>query len=226
MMHLDDSWPICPLAAVGEDGGGVFVLIVYFIWRMEMKRTERFQLIAREIGLPFFPKGDAALLESLRHFHLFSQGRSRKITNMLHGESNDVELAVLDYRYTVGSGKNSHTYRQSVVYFRTPVPTLPKFAVRPEGFFHKIGGAFGYQDIDFESHPEFSRSYLLRGADEEAIRELFDEKRISFFESQKKICVEGGGDQLIFYRQRNRIDPEKVEELMQEGFQVLGLFRP
>jgi hypothetical protein len=46
---------------------------------------------------------------------------------------------------------------------------MPHFALRPEKAWHKIGSWFGHQDIDFDSHPRFSSTYLLRGGDESAI---------------------------------------------------------
>ena len=223
------------LAAVGNDGTIILVVVsgllllgafFYFCARwVAKKRTERFQQVAEELGLPFFPKGDESLVDLLDHLHLFSQGRAKKIANMLHGETDDVELAIFDYRYTVGRGKNSRTYKQSVIYFRSAAFALPQFDLRPEGLLHKIGGAFGYQDIDFDTHPGFSGSYLLRGEDETAIRDLFTDDLLAFFESQKKISVEGGGDQLVFYRAGKRIKPDEVGEFTQEGFRILHLFR-
>ena len=37
----------------------------------------------------------------------------------------------------------------------------------------EMGAVLGHQDIDFASHPAFSRRYLLRGHDENAVRVLF-----------------------------------------------------
>ena len=107
---------------------------------------------------------------------------------------------------------------------RAVANSLPHFAVRPEGIFHKIGGALGYQDIDFQAHPQFSQMYLLRGDDEPRIRELFGEERIAFFERHPKISVEGADNQLIFYRHRKRSRPAEVRQLMDEGFRVFKLF--
>ena len=190
------------------------------------RRTEAVKLTAQQMGLDFFPKGDPAVLSVLQRFRLFSQGRARKATNMLCGQANDVEMALLDYRYTIGHGKHSSTHRQTVISLRSPRLDLPDFTLAPEHFFHKIGSVFGYQDIDFPHRPAFSKQFLLRGENENAVRRLFDRRDVlSFFEGRKGLCAEGSGDCLILYRRRRRIKPQEVSGLMQEGLEGLELLR-
>ncbi len=143
---------------------------------------------------------------------------------MLHGETRNLELAIFDYRYTIGHGKNSRTHRQSVIYFGAAALALPPFELRPEGVFHRVGSAFGYQDIDFETHAQFSRTYLLRGDTEEGVRGLFSDELLEFFETHPGLSVEGGGNQLVFYRRKKRIEPDGTQEFMEEGTEVLTLF--
>jgi len=211
----------------------IAVILIIIVWvQYEKQRTKEFKQVAEEMGFIFYPKGDDMQLRigvtaRLSDFHLFSQGRSRKIRNMLHGVSEQLEVGILGYRYTTAGGRSSHTVRQSVIYFRSPELNLPQFALRPENLFHKIGSSLGYQDIDFESDQtgvEFSKKYLLQGKDEQKVRELFATEVLGFFEGQDGISTEGGGDQLIFYRRRKRIKPEDVRPFMEEGLEVFRLF--
>ena len=214
----------------------VAAILIVIVWRQyEKQRTKEFKQVAEEMGFIFYPKGDDMQLRigvtaRLSDFHLFSQGRSRKIRNMLHGVSEQLEVGIFGYRYTTGGGRSSHTVRQSVIYFRSPELNLPQFALRPENLFHKIGSALGYEDIDFESDRtgvEFSKKYLLQGKDEQKVRELFTTEVLGFFEGQDGISTEGGGDQLIFYRPApygKRIKPEDVRPFMEEGLEVFRLF--
>ena len=198
--------------------------LILIFWRMGKKRTEQFAVISAELKLNFFPKGSTSLFERLKPFHFFSKGWSRKIKNLMEGEANKVELAIFDYQYTTHGGQHPQTHRQSLLFIRSPKLNLPDFSLRPENVFHKIGSAFGDKDIDFETHPIFSKSYLLRGDNEAAIRGLFNNELLNFIQSQQKISIEGSGDQLIFYRNKNRVKPEEVESFMEEGFQVFGQF--
>ena len=50
---------------------------------------------------------------------------------------------------------------------------MPRFELKPEGFFDRIGSVLGGHDIDFAEDPEFSRACRLKGPDEPAIRETF-----------------------------------------------------
>ena len=198
-------------------------LILIFL-RIGKKRTEQLALISAELKLNFFPKGSTSLFERLKPFHLFSKGWSRKIKNLMEGEANKVELAIFDYQYTTHGGQHPQTHRQSLLFIRSPKLNLPDFSLRPENVFHKIGSAFGDKDIDFETHPIFSKSYLLRGDNEAVIRGLFNNELLNFIQSQQKISIEGSSDQLIFYRHKNRVKPEEVESFMEKGFQVFDQF--
>ena len=200
------------------------IVVIWVGLKEEKERTKQLTVVAEKLNFLFFPEGDDSIIDGLNQFYLFSQGHSKDISNMLHGETNGVELAVFDYSFEWGSGEKSGIAIQNVIYFRSAKLNLPQFALRPENVFHKIGGVFGYQDIDFETHPQFSQTYLLRGNDEPEIRVLFNNELLTFFESQQKIGVEGGDDQLVIYRFNKKIKPDEVEQFMQEGLKVFDQF--
>ena len=199
-------------------------VLIYIFWIKEKKRTKELSLLAASLKLNFSHKDNEGLFDKMNKFHLFSVGHSKRIKNLIEGDVNNAELSIFDYQYTTGGGQHSHTCRQSVFCIRSPKLCLPYFSMRPEGIFHKIGGAFGYQDIDFKSHPEFSKKYLLRGENEESIRQLFNKNLLKNIESQQKISIEGGGNQLAFYRHKKRIKPDDIESFMDEGFCFFKLF--
>jgi hypothetical protein len=216
---------LIPLTILGAVLAAVLAL-AYLNHRWEQQRTEALRNVADELGFEFHPGGDPILEGWLAKFHLFSQGHSRKLTNVLRGRTRDLDAAVFDYKYTVGSGKNARTFRTSVVCFRSDDLDLPEFALRPEDFWQRIGvKVFGYQDINFDSHPVFSRAFLLRGPDEAAVRELFTDTVLSHFETQPGVSVEGAGTTLLFYRHNKRIEPTDVRSFLTDGFAVLGMFR-
>ena len=209
--------------------GGVIAfvgLIIAGTMMFERKRRDAMEGVANELSLTFFPKGEPTMQAALGKLHLFDQGHSKKFMNMMTGSANGVEVAIFMYRYKTGGGKHQHTHNQTVISFQSPDLMLPQFEIRPERLFHKIGKAFGYRDINFDSHPQFSKQYLLRGPNEDAIREFFDVDRLDFIEELPKgVCIEAQHNRLIFYRGGKRLKPDQIRDFMAEGFGVFAVFK-
>ena len=197
--------------------GGVVVSIAIGIW-MERKRTLELQSIAEGMGLQFHPSESGGLRSKLDSFPLFQSGRSRTFQNVISGTTQDVQVALFDYKYTTGSGKNNTVHRQTVMAFGSNQLHLPHFVLRPEGWFDKISSAFGFEDIDFASHPTFSKNYHLSGQNRPAIEEYFTPDRLEFFETHLGLSMEGWDNWMILYRQRTRIKPSTVQQFFELGF--------
>ena len=143
----------------------MIVLCIVWTTRREKARAEAMQ--SRASGLGFsYAEQDGAPDSTGDGLPLFERGRRHRAQNVMTRMDRDIEMRLFDYAYTTGSGDDSTTWLQSVVCIRSPLIDLPEFALRPENFFDRIGKAFGYQDINFESHTGFSRAFILRGADE------------------------------------------------------------
>ena len=222
---------LIPLAIILILGGLLFLRLR----KLGEQRTKEFKRISEQLGMTFSARVKGrAKDQATPPLPLFREGRSRVVTNMLHGDSEllgfaeEFEVRIFAYEFTVGSGKSSSTWMQSVICFQSPQLNLPKFQLRPEHFSDKIGSKLGYQDIDFESHPtavEFSKKYLLRGKDEQTIRALFTDAVLTFFAAHPdKVCVEGSDDQLIWYQPGKIIEPEDIPAFMKEGFEVFRVF--
>ena len=207
------------------------LLAFYFVWWPQLKRNKNLKKIANDLNIPFYPKGDDSLYDHLEYFHLFSMNSKSRITNMLHQEDEETELAFFDFDFTfeIGGGGSrdngisyyANRYQQSVVYFCSPKLDLPQFVLQPEKKFHQFGDL---QDIDFSSHTKFSDDYLLQGNPEESVRNLFNDQLLDFFESKPRLCVEGGANQMLFYRLNERVSPNNLNQFLEEGMQVLAKF--
>jgi hypothetical protein len=210
--------------------GGVFLVIgviIYFSWLYEKKRTEALQALADEMGFAFSKGCDSTTIGGFGSFQLFDMGRGKTFANHLHGQSSDLDMHIFDYSYTTGSGKNKTTTNQTVLCFTLPDQALPTFYLRPEHFFDSVSGWFGYHDIDFDTHPLFSKKYMLKGQDEAAIRQIFDHEVLEHFEAGLKdpLSAEASGSRIMIYRSGKRIGADQVRPLMEEGFRLLGLLR-
>ena len=203
--------------------GGLIVATIV-ARRREQERTRQMVNVASLLGWQFSEAADLSWIPNLESFALFNQGHSKQIKNAMYGEIDGVKAAVFDYYYVMGSGKNRTTYNQSVVYFEPRNLNLPPFSLRPEHFFHKIVSAFGYQDIDFGNRPDFSGKYLLRGPDELAVRSIFTDALLGFYEMNEGTSTDGGGNQLFIFRQNQRPSPHETQAFLNWGLQLQRLY--
>jgi len=219
---MDSPLSITLIIAGSIAGIAAIVMIVRYY---EKKRREALRTVAKDMLLEFSRLPDPQLLPSLRSFPLFSQGHSKKAINVMSGLADEIEITIFDYRYTIGAGKHQHTHNQTVVLLKSAVLDVPPFSLKPQNVLHNIGKAFGYQDIDFDSHPAFSRKYLLRSADELAIREVFTADILEYYEARPGLSTEAGGDRLLFFRASKKVKPEDLPTFLKDGFHIYTLFK-
>lgn len=203
---------------------GVLVVALIIGHKRALERTRQLASVASLLGWQFSEVATMNWLPNLEKFALFNQGHSKNITNAMYGEIDGVKSAAFDYHYVVGGGKNSQTFNQSVVYFEPRNLNLPFFSLRPEHLFQKLISAFGYQDIDFGNHPTFSSKYLLRGPDEPALRNLFNDALLGFYEMNQGLSADGGGNQLFLFQQNYRQPPEQIQSTVNAALQLQRLY--
>jgi hypothetical protein len=161
-----EPWIIPVIVAIA------LALAVYFSYRWEKKRREALAALAEELRWRFDPSNDRDHDDEYANFAVFRRGHSRVAFNTLYGtqEIDDrvYQVKMGDFRYRVreGSGKSkrTRTYKFSYLILHMPFADLPKLLIRRERVFDKLAGAFGFDDIDFESH-EFSKRYYVKSDD-------------------------------------------------------------
>jgi len=204
----------------------VVAIVSYVVSNIRRKkRTEAFQRVAGELGLNFSPQSNEFLITDLGWCELFSRGRDKKIMNLMRGSNEGREISVFDYQYVTGHGKSRRTVSSTVACLRSEGTALPGFTLRPEGTWDKLSSVFGRADIDFDTHPKFSRSFVLDGEDEAAIRKLFAPPVLDYYEQHAGISAEGSNDTLVYYRHGKTVRPDGVTQFLADAFESLSLFR-
>ena len=204
-------------AAVAVVVGGS---VIYAAVVGERKRREALAQTALMLGFTYLDKVPETVAAGLGNFHLFRRGHSKSGRNLMEGKSGDAQVSLLDYQYTTGGGKDSHTHRQTLAIFRGGASGVPEFELTPEHWWDKVAQVFGYKDIDFEASAEFSRRYLLRGPDETAIRAAFGAEALGFFAQNPGWSVESLGGSLAVYRADKRCKPEEIQPFLAEVVNV------
>jgi hypothetical protein len=202
---------------------GVLFTIIYFVAVREKKRTARLEIVVGEMGLEFRPEGDEQLLGRLGAFPLMNVGRKQELKNLVVGDTSQGKLALFDFRYITGHGKHQKTRRQTVIAMEAAeLDQLPSFNMRPEGFWDRVGSAFGMKDVDFDEHADFSAKFLLKGEDEEALRAFMDKELLDFFADRPDLCCEARPGVFLYYRRYKCVTPEShlLEGFLEEGMMV------
>lgn len=101
---------------------------------------------------------------------------------------------------------------------------IPDFTIAKEFLSDRIAERFGAQDIDFKEYPEFSRKYVLKGADEQAIRNLFQEPVIRFFEKHDGLYMEVHNNKILIHKNKV-LKPEELEYFLEEGIEFSNILR-
>ena len=83
------------------------LLAFYFFWWPQLKRSNNLKRAANDLNIPFYRKGNSSLYEHLEYFYLFSLSSKSKITNMLHQEGKETELAFYDFTFVIGEEVSS-----------------------------------------------------------------------------------------------------------------------
>jgi hypothetical protein len=202
--------------------GGTAAIIIAAI-RMEKRRVEELRTVAGAMGFTFHePAAGDSLSQWVGELPLFDRGHSRKALATLTGEIAGAPVVLTDYRYVTGSGKNQQAHTQTVAVFTELGRGLPDFELCPEHIFHKIGQAFGYQDIDFDGHEEFSKHYLLRGQDETAVRAVFGPETLSLLGGDPGWSVQACGGRLAVFRASKRVKPPVLPAFLADALRIAG----
>lgn len=180
----------------------------------ERHRAGQLAQIASDLGLAYQPTGDLARLESLGQLPLFKQGEPQRISSLIEGKTESLEVALFDYRFHQSGAGDSKRRTLTVVHVRSPRIDLPAFTLAPEFGLNRALGSAGANDIDFECHPRFSDLRVLAGEDEPRIRAMFNDELLSFFEEQPRYLNVQAADRDFIVHLRDRMGPRQVRELL------------
>lgn len=197
------------------------------ILKRDRERATEVMDFAASAGLSFEAKDSMGLIAYFRDMKLFKNGGRRRIFNLIQRKGQILENSgMFDYHYTVSTGKSSRTFRQSVYFRIDPEFVLPEFHMFPEKWYHRINKWFGAQDINFAAYPEFSKSFMLQGAQPDFIWRLFQSDRlIIYFDTHRDISIEAVGRYFVMYRNGTLTPVNEMKQWMTAGDKLYALLQ-
>jgi hypothetical protein len=192
----------------------VAIVVAVLVHLSAKKRRDALAALAAELGFSFEPADDDAHDEQFAQFEVFRRGGRRRAYNTLEGsatiDGRAFPCRMGDFRYTVKSGKNSHTHRFSYLILRLPFPRVPSLLIRRENLFDKFAGAIGFDDIDFES-VEFSRRFHVKSGDKRFAFDVVHPKMMDFLMSTNAPVIDIEHGSICVIDGTRRWEPEEFK---------------
>ena len=173
------------LAALAIVGG-------YFSFQARQQRIAELSQFAAARGWTFTAAEDYSHDERYGHFSSFASGRNgyayNTITGALQIGDGQWPVQLGDFHYettsTSSDGKGNTTTKTdhhylSYLIVETPHLGAPELFIRREGFFDKIAGFLGFDDIDFES-AEFSDRFIVKSPDKRFAYDVIHPRMMEF----------------------------------------------
>jgi hypothetical protein len=225
---------------------GIIFLGIYAIGANK-KRAEDLSRCASAMQLAYSRVAPEGFSDDLAKMSFFAVPANRNYTNVMHGQAGGMRVHIFEYNVSQDSAPVSHagpihpgndaaamthshtstsssSSLYSAVYLRGN-STLPQFLLFPssvmDGIVKKL---FGMQDINFDSHPVFSKEWVLQGKDEAAVRKLFGPEVLTHLERKSKDTVAGEGERLVLLRP-GFLMPEQVEGLLKDALALNEVLR-
>jgi hypothetical protein len=219
------AWAAVLLVAVG------FWAFYYY---SETKRDLDLEGLARERGLNFRFGLPAELREILHRFRAIEKAQAKGADfhagiNSITGTWRGRKIAFFDYRWSLPGPIDSRGFRygwtddadRRRIHRRSAVAVelgvgLQPVLVRPERLVDKALALVGYEDIDFDDLPEFSRAFYVNSPDRGAARRLVTPAFARFCLDRLRCTVDFVGPWMLLTRDAVLHAPS-VRELMDVG---------
>ncbi len=203
----------------------IIIVAIVFGAMAAKKRREAMGQLAAKLGLRFDPSHDRDLARRFKFLDKLRQGSNRYAFNILSGNYRDNVVTVFDFHYETHS-TNSKGHRQThhhyFSFFILHLPiSFPELKIGREGFFSKVAQAFGYDDIDFESH-EFSRKFCVRCGNKKFAYDICNARMIEYLLANDDLTIEIEDEALAVSFSR-RLSPEQIEPNLNRLIEIRSL---
>ena len=197
--------------------------------KMNEDRSLAVRQVTDPLGFSFLGEDEFGESRFLRSFKFYREARFRKEVHNLAQRSDPMlesTLSLFDFAWRKPAGNSARWRYQTTFFIRSKQLLLPDFYMRPEHFFDRIGTWLGAQDIDFEEYPKFSRNNLLKGEDEQLVRDLLVSPQFArMFKVNRQWTIEGLGYYLVIYKRHKLLTAGEIRKLLKQGLRLLEILR-
>lgn len=177
------------------------------------KRQEDLKKLSVDFSWNYDPSKSLQLMH-LKNFVFFKIKKINFIHNQL--SNSDGSFKVLDVDYSEGELITRKVTKATLLTVALQ-REIPKFTLDREGLLEIIYQIAGFDDIDFDEYPDFSKRFYLLGEYPEKIKLFFTKEMILFFESNPYYHLESNGSSLLLFNKERVASVKEVKELIDYG---------
>jgi MFS superfamily sulfate permease-like transporter len=182
-------------------------------------RQQKLKEFAKEINWSF-KTNPIKQIDELERFRFFKFKQIDHAYNIFKGEHNGVKLKLMDVDFYEGELTTRERHKLTIFTFKLR-NRIPEFRLDKERIFDRIAGFAGLKDISIPGHEDFSKRFLLRGKDEDRIKDYFSDSLILFFESNSYYHVESNGTSIMIFRKQRLATISEIKALAFFGVQLI-----
>ncbi len=172
----------------------------------------------QNIALDFDWKYQSLQKEEITELTTFGYFKTRKINKVSNIISNG-KCSLFDVEFSEGEMIAKQVIRASMFYINID-KEIPEFTLDKEGVFEYIYHFAGFKDIEIENHPDFSKRFYLSGKEQEAIKQLFTDDLILFFESNPYYHIESSKHGLLILGKERLGGVKEIKALADFGIRL------
>lgn len=190
--------------------------------RRQKAFTETVRALASELGWTVVNGNGALSVETYRFGTDLFRKAEPSAAHAIEGTIGGLRAVLFEYSYERGSGDEAQTVRQTVTAFSNKAVSLPAFDLRKK----QLSSRLSFHKIKIENSPEFSKRFVVTGADASAVQRLFSPALVNFLLSNfdDTLRLEAAG-QWIVLTTGKKLPAESWKSFLEQSSQIArGLF--
>lgn len=176
------------------------------------QRQKSLRLFAGKLGW-HFDHSEFYDFTDFKNFKFFKTKRIDRARNRLRGKVGRIVVELADLDYHEGEFITRESRHSTMIILRLP-QTVPSFVMDNELLLDRVAHLAGFTNINFRLHPDFSKTFKLKGNEESAIIQFFDDELIEFFQANNGFHLESNGNALLIFEKERLSIIGEIKQLV------------
>ena len=186
-------------------------------------RTIKLLNFAQKNDFQFQNRIDELDYDSWDFYSVTTRRKVLAIENVMTKNIDSINYSIADIKTKTGAQAAADLDEMTGIKI-SGINNVPKFYMAEETFIDRLAEKLIKDDINFESHPEFSKKYLLKGVNRPIVEQFFNEDILSFFENHKLYLI-GNGKNLFLRNGHRLLNETEINELLEQAQQLVKLIK-